>query len=127
MKKSIQIIIIFLIIVLIIATYFLNEKKNKKLLVSVEDKIIFFFGEGCPHCAKVEEFFKANNVESKVQFDKKEIYSDKENAYLLKLIANKKCNLSENEIGVPFLWDGSKCLIGDKDIINFFQEKISEK
>lgn len=34
------------------------------------------------------------------------------------------CGLNTNSIGVPFLWDGSNCLIGDCDIISFFEAEL---
>ena len=126
-KSSIIITISIIVIILIIATfYYTKTEKNKKLLTSVQDKIIFFYGEGCPHCLNVEKFVQDNNVESKVQFDKKEVWGDKQNAYLMTLVATKKCNLPENELGVPFLWYGpdSKCFLGDQSIIDFFKQKI---
>jgi glutaredoxin len=128
MKKNI-IIIIFLVIILIIGIYYTTEAKKRndqKLLASVQDKLIFFYGDGCPHCVNVEKFFQDNNVESKVQFEKKETFNDTRNSSLMSLIAEKKCSISGNELGVPLLWDGqnSKCLLGDQDIINFFKQKL---
>ena len=125
MKKIVQIVILGGIIFIIATFYFLNEKKNRELLESVKDKMIFFYGEGCPHCANVEKFFEENNIEDKIQFEKKEVYNDKNNAKLLILAAKRKCNLKENEIGVPFFWDGSKCIVGDQPIINYFKEKLN--
>jgi len=127
--NKISLTIFFIVIIAIIGFLFFQEKnKNQQLiemiLKAIENRIVFFYGDGCPHCAKVEEFFKENDVESKIQFDKKEIYDDKPNAQLLFLIAQRKCNLSGDKIGVPLLWDGSKCIIGDGDIINFFKQKI---
>jgi len=37
----------------------------------------------------------------------------------------KICELPTDSIGVPFLWDGKDCLIGDQDIINFFKQKTN--
>ena len=125
MKKIVQIVILGGIIFIIATFYFLNEKKNRELLESVKDKMIFFYGETCPHCANVEKFFKENNIENKIQFEEKEVYNDKNNAKLLILVAKRKCNLKENEIGVPFFWDGSKCIVGDQPIINYFKEKLN--
>jgi len=127
--SKISLTIFFIVIIVIIGVFFLKERnKNQQLieiiLKTIENRMVYFYGNGCPHCAKVEEFFKDNNVESKIQFDKKEIYNDKPNAQLLFLVAQRKCNLSGDEIGVPFLWDGSKCFVGDGDIINFFKQKI---
>jgi glutaredoxin len=105
---------------------FFKEKLENDILSTVKDKMIFFYGEGCPHCANVEKFSQDNKVESKVQFEKQEVFNNTQNAYLMTLVATKKCNIPENELGVPFLWDGPdlKCLLGDQDIINFFKEKI---
>ena len=103
-----------------------KKRSEQKLLDSNKDKTIFFYGDGCPHCAIVETFFQDNNVESKVQFEKQEVFNNKQNSNLMTIIATKKCSISENNLGVPFLWDGqnSKCLVGDQDIINFFKQKI---
>ena len=127
MKKIVQIVILGGIIFIIATFYFLNEKKNRELLESAKDKMIFFYGETCPHCANVEKFFEENEIEKEIQFEEKEVYNDKNNAKLLILVAKRKCNLKENEIGVPFLWDGenSKCTVGDQPIINYFKEKLN--
>lgn len=86
--------------------------------------IILFYGDGCPHCAIVEEYVNQNGIEAKVSFAKKEVYYNKQNAD--ELIAKAKaCSMSTNSIGVPFLWDGSTCLVGDQDIIEFFKSKIN--
>jgi len=119
--------LIFLGIILILAVFFtLQIKKERELLASVGGKMIFFYGITCPHCAKVEEFFKENGIDSKFQFEKKEVYENKTNAKILILIAKKKCSLPENEIGVPFFWTGEKCIVGDQPIIDYFKEKLNE-
>lgn len=129
MKKSTIIIIFIVIILIVVGIYYITEAKKRsdqKLLDSVQNNIIFFYGDGCPHCANVEKFFQDNNVESKVQFEKQEVFNNKQNSNLMTIIATKKCNISESNLGVPFLWDGpdSKCFLGDEDIINFFKQKI---
>ncbi len=91
-----------------------------------EGGIVLFYGDGCPHCALVDEFIKNNGVKDKVSFEEKEVYSNRSNAEQLAAIA-KKCNIPQDSIGVPFLWDGSKCLVGDKDIIDFFGKKADNK
>lgn len=85
--------------------------------------IILFYGDTCPHCKVVEDYIKENNVREKVDFVNKEVYRNKANA----LEMNKKaefCGLPSNSVGVPFLFDGEKCLIGDRDIIDYFASKI---
>ena len=85
--------------------------------------IILFVGDGCPHCAIVEEFLTQNKVNKKVDYTILEVYKNKSNAALMVKKATA-CGLSTDSLGVPFLWDGSNCLVGDVDINNFFQEKI---
>ena len=131
MDKKIIMSTILFIIVLIFSIFAIGQKKEKnKVTIGNADaiinqqtnKIIFFYGDGCPHCAKVEEYFKKNDIQDKISFDKKEVYHNKNNASELAIKA-KQCGLTTNSIGIPFLWTGKKCLIGDENIINFFKQK----
>ncbi|MFA5744694.1 MAG: glutathione S-transferase N-terminal domain-containing protein [Candidatus Paceibacterota bacterium] len=88
-----------------------------------DSDIVLFYGDGCPHCAIIEEFVKDNDIEAKVSFEKKEVYYSKQNADDLVAKASL-CGIPTDTIGVPFLWDGSKCLVGDRDIIEFFRLKV---
>ncbi len=56
----------------------------------------------------------------------KEVFKNKDNAALLATKA-QACNIATDQIGVPFLWDGTKCYVGDEDIINFFKQKTNVK
>lgn len=84
--------------------------------------IILFYGDGCPHCKIVDDYIKENNIKDKVKFTELEVFNNKDNAKIL-LAKAKSCNIDQNQVGVPFLWDGSKCLLGDQDVINFFKDK----
>ena len=113
------------------ATDQLNQNIDKVIneIKSAEDskkesEIILFFGDGCPHCAQVEKFVTDNNIESKISFTKKEVYYNQNNAKELESKA-KACGMPTDSIGVPFLWDGSGCLVGDQDIIDFFKLKAN--
>lgn len=98
-----------------------SKEETRKIIDSSE--IIFFYGQGCPHCVNVEKFLEENkSVEEKVKFEKLEVWKIKENAQLMTERA-KICGLSEEDLGVPMLWNGSRCLIGDTDIIDFFKSK----
>ena len=99
------------------------ENTENKIQNNTESKIIFFYGNGCPHCALVEEYFKTNNIHEKISFEEKEVYYNQQNAQ--ELIAKAKlCGIKENAIGVPFLWDGKTCIIGDRPIIDFFNNLL---
>jgi glutaredoxin-related protein len=40
---------------------------------------ILFYGNGCPHCAKVEEYINQNEIQDKFDLELKEIYFNKSN------------------------------------------------
>jgi glutaredoxin len=108
-----------------IGLYFVLPEDNTKK--SLSDEMIFYYGDTCPHCQKVEEYVAQNNVQEKVPFEKKEVYNNEENAKELARTA-QQCGLEKSKIGVvPLLWTGKNCLVGDKDIIAFFAEKIGDQ
>ncbi len=124
--KKIFPVIIFIIVVLLIALFFvLKSKREIQSSKIIQEGMIYFYGQTCPHCANVEKFFEENEIEKKIKLEKKEVYYNKDNAAKLLSIAKEKCNFKENEIGVPFFWDGQKCIIGDEPIINYFKEKLN--
>jgi len=100
-----------------------NHQENQQIEKS---QIILFYGDGCPHCAIVEDYIKENNIIDKISFVRKEVYYNQNNAKELTEKA-RICGLPTDSIGVPFLWDGEKCFIGDQDIINFFKQKTNEQ
>ncbi|MFA6552710.1 MAG: hypothetical protein WCT19_04410 [Candidatus Paceibacterota bacterium] len=135
MNKKIIIPTILFIAVLIFSFFALSQEKDKNQISTNEtatkknqsaDKIILFYGDGCPHCAIIEEYIKKNNINDKISFAQKEVYYNQNNAKELEAKA-KICGFPTDSIGVPFLWDGEKCLIGDQDIINFFKQKTNEQ
>lgn len=124
-KKILSIIIIVVILVLGTATYFYWPALSKiwsSGSSSGPAGVILFYGNGCPHCAIVDEFVKSNNVDQKVEFTKLEVFDSADNQKILLERVNA-CGIDKNSIGVPFLYDGKNCLMGDTDIINFFKEK----
>lgn len=100
-----------------------------------------FYGDGCPHCTKMEEWLVDNgylpnttpikqaDVDSwigsaKVKFNIKEVWYNKDNSAELSKIA-KDLGLSDSSVGVPFLYDSvnKKNYVGETDIKSFFQSK----
>jgi glutaredoxin len=102
------------------------DNQNQKSITNGQSDIIFYYGDTCPHCKLVEEYFNQNKTRDKIKFAEKEVYNNKQNQDEL-LFKAKICGLATNAIGVPLLWDGQKCLIGDQPIINFFKEKTNGK
>ena len=85
--------------------------------------IVYYYGDGCPHCTVVEEFLKANDIASKVSFEKKEVWSNRTNAKELEARAIA-CGIDPEELGVPFVYGGDgRCYVGEPDAKKFFSEK----
>jgi len=91
--------------------------------------LIFYWGEGCPHCENVENWLKENNKDQKIKISSKEVYKNKENQDQLFSIAQEYCpEIIENgNIGVPTGFDpkSNKCIQGDTPIIDFLTDKLT--
>ncbi|HKL44002.1 MAG TPA: cytochrome c biogenesis protein [Candidatus Absconditabacterales bacterium] len=96
---------------------------------SFAQEYIYFYGNGCSHCAKVEKFFDENDVLSKYNVEKLEIYFNRDN---LKDFSEyiEKLGIDPSKAGVPFLVinNENECdyVAGDKKIIGLFEEKIAQ-
>lgn len=89
--------------------------------------LIFFWGQGCPHCERVMKYISDNKLENKVNISYHEVYNDKNNQQLL-VETVKKCpeiNTSQG-IGVPLAFDkkNQKCLYGDQPIIDWLSPML---
>ncbi len=77
--------------------------------------IYFFYGESCPHCAKVKPLL--DEMEAKyidqIEVHRYEVYNDKENSALFKEFLNKY-DISSS--GVPALFVVDEFLVGSKQI-----------
>lgn len=87
--------------------------------------LVLFYSNSCPHCKNVEKYISDNGILEKISIDQKEVSSGDNSTQLV--IAAKKCGIASDKIGVPFLWDGAKCYVGDTPIIDFLNDKLSEK
>lgn len=91
---------------------------------------IFFYGNGCAHCLKVKQFFKENNIDKQFDIKEKEIYFNGENRQEF-LLYWEKLNINPENMWVPLLIVNTEVscnhLIWDKNIIDYFQEKLEEK
>ncbi|MBQ2600278.1 glutaredoxin family protein [bacterium] len=50
---------------------------------------MYFYGNGCSHCAKVEKFFEKENIEKKYNIDMREIYFNRDNVLLFQEYVDK--------------------------------------
>ncbi|KKP59531.1 MAG: hypothetical protein UR53_C0001G0031 [Candidatus Magasanikbacteria bacterium GW2011_GWC2_34_16] len=115
-KKILPYIIIAIMIVLGVLLVFLPRE-------SASNSLVLYYGDTCPHCKVVEQYIVDNKIDEKIVFTKKEVYRDEKNAAELGKRA-VSCGLDTSSIGVPFLWDGTKCYTGQDDVINYFAARI---
>lgn len=118
--KKFAVIVGAITLLLIVGRAFLfsnSQDSSFQLPTSYE----YFWGDGCPHCANVEEFFDAWEKKDQININKLEVWSSAANANLMRQRA-KYCSLDTSKLGVPFLFTPEgKCLTGDTEIIDFFK------
>jgi len=123
MKNKIIILVALLFLTLSLSACSLNKQNSDttKSVTKVSDpKLVLYYSNTCPHCKIVEQYMDDNKIQAKSGIVMKEVSTNKDNAQELitKAVA---CNISQNDLGVPFLWNDGKCLVGDNDIVNFFK------
>ncbi len=119
MKKALPYIITVALVAFAMWLIFLPSKVS-----GVPKDAILFVGEGCPHCKVVEEFITTNGVDKKVAFTIKEVWHNQNNALLMTKIWNQ-CGLNTQDgMGVPLYWDGTRCYSGQDEIMDYFKTKI---
>lgn len=84
-----------------------------------EKSIYFYYGDGCSHCAKVEDFFNQNNLYDKYDIQKKEVFFDDTARDEFIQLLNKN-QIPNDKRGVPVVLIGDSMLSGDKEIIENF-------
>ena len=88
-------------------------------------QIIYFHGNGCPHCAVVDRWLEENDIWSQYSIDDREIYDNPANAqYFNEVMGNLGIPLQER--GVPAMVFGEKIIGGDKPIIEGFEAAATE-
>ncbi|MFA5777462.1 MAG: hypothetical protein WC906_03425 [Parcubacteria group bacterium] len=82
-------------------------------------KAYFFYGDGCPHCAKEIEFLQEmQKIYPNLEIKSFEIYRNKENALFLQKVGK---SLNADVTGVPF------SVIGDKFFVGYAENITSEE
>jgi len=79
------------------------------------DCAYFFYGNGCPHCARAEPTIQQLQQQG-VLVQTFEVYQNRTNAMLLQEFFNAK-GIPEEEQGVPVLFYSNGYLVGDSPII----------
>jgi len=106
-------------------TGFFTKSSWLKGQIAIPEGIILFYGDGCPHCANVDNYISENSIKDKIIFSNLEVWNDENNQAILAQIV-KKCGIDATQVGIPFLFDGvDKCYMGDTDVINYFKAKAN--
>lgn len=104
-----------------------NDKYQDSTVYDDPD-LIFYWGNGCPHCENVEKWLDQNNQDKKLKINYKEVYYNKDNQTVLLDIAKQYCPeiIETGGIGVPTGFDpvAKKCIQGDTPIIEFLTSKL---
>lgn len=125
--KKFPILIGVITVLIIVGGVFLASKNSSPKTYPPPVNPTYYWGNGCPHCANVEEFLNswdppAGEAGKKVQIDKKEVWGSSANARELEA-RYEYCKITNpSEMGVPLLFtpDG-KCYSGDVEIINYLK------
>lgn len=89
---------------------------------AAKKKAYYFYGEQCPHCKNVDEYFQANGIYDKYEITKLEVVGNPFNAKIF-LEFGKAFGASDWG-GVPAIVFGDKFLLGDTPIIENFVREI---
>lgn len=103
------------------AFFFTKSGKPADIPQRVAGTYEYFWGNGCPHCTKVAEFFDSSDKDESVKLTKYEVWYDKNNAKMMEDRYNKCDPKPTGAMSVPFLvTPEGKCLVGDQPIIDLF-------
>lgn len=120
--KKFPIIVGVITIIIIVGGVLMFSKGNSPDTSTPPSTYEFYWGEGCTHCANVEEFLTTWEKKDTISINKLEVFKNQDNAKKL-LEAGTYCKLAQSEKGsVPLLVapDG-KCYLGDTPIIELLK------
>ncbi len=124
MNKFGIIVVAITILILGGGAYFMTRPEKSVVIPEKEAGTYeYYWGNGCPHCAVVQEFFDKWEKKDSIKLKKYEVWYDKSNAKIMEDRFNK-CNPvpPKSQMAVPFLVtpDG-KCLVGDSPIVEYYK------
>jgi glutaredoxin len=107
---------------------FFPEVGNKKVQGDGDEgnpdaSVVYYYGEGCPHCETVQTFLQENNIVFGENLAKKEIWKNVTNQGEM-LDRAKSCGLDEKTVGVPFLFADGECFIGEPKVRGYFEKDL---
>ncbi|RLE47178.1 MAG: hypothetical protein DRJ31_09255, partial [Candidatus Methanomethylicota archaeon] len=92
-----------------------SNVENRSLRVVGNVSVVYFYGEGCPHCARVKPLI--DTLESKgVIIQRFEVFADRDNLRLLNEYF-ERFNVPVADRGVPAVFVKDSYLVGDANIL----------
>lgn len=90
-----------------------------------QKNVTIYVADSCPHCVKVEQYLDDNDVGAYFNITLKEVSRNRANAKEFSDWTDKM-GVDIRDRGVPFMVVGNQYFVGDKPIINFFDEQIQK-
>lgn len=128
-KRNVGVILLITVAVIVgIIVWGAKQPEESQVLTSPSQSgqqqadVVFYYGQECSHCEKVEKFIADNQIEQKVVFAKKEVWHNTVNnqEFQEKI---KECSIDPEKAGVPFLFARGKCYIGEIEVEDFFKRE----
>lgn len=119
MKKILYMAAIFGVIITLAGCA--KNNANTNAVADVKEPI-FFYSTSCSHCQKVKQYIADNKIEEKMTFSSLEAFTTEENYNLFNTKATV-CGIPEKQRGVPMVYEGGKCYVGEIEAIDFFKKK----
>ncbi|MFP4170412.1 MAG: glutaredoxin family protein [Methanomassiliicoccales archaeon] len=81
------------------------------------ERLLFFSGRECPHCAKLRPVVEAVSEEEEVEIEEKEVWHSEQNASLMREYGEAIAEACGGDLGVPSLYNErtGKALCGKID------------
>ena len=87
--------------------------------------VYFFYGQGCPHCAKVEPFLVKMEQKYPLQVHRFDVYNNRSCLSLFDKYSNMY-GLSLERRGVPTVFVSDTYFVGDRSILDDFEEAVGK-
>lgn len=116
MKKLPALLPVFFALLLLVNAAYAQDEKTC---------VYFFYGIGCPHCAKVEPLINELAQRPDVDVKQFEIYYNRSNVNVLQKYFDAY-DVPENERGIPAVFIGNRYLTGDTPILEELEKEIGK-
>ncbi len=121
---------LFLIVLFAVSLFFGGETKsasvNNTFPVPKDGNVIsvyYFYGQGCPHCARVEPFIAEMEQKYPLQIHKFDVYSDRSSLSVFEEYCDMY-GLPLGRRGVPTVFVSDTYFVGDSPILEGFEEVV---